>query len=190
MKRNWRDCGAAALMHDIGKIAIPEYILNKPSSLNSWEMQVMRKHPTIGADILSSVPFPYPVIPFVRYHHEKWDGTGYPDGLKGEQIPLGARILAIADCYDALRSDRPYRPKLDREIAIEHIKSESGKAYDPAIVEKFLHHVDELEREIKEPESRFSETFPPREDRLSDLDTRMKSRIDKTVFYEIAATPH
>ncbi len=179
---------AAALMHDIGKIAIPEYILNKPSSLNSWEMQVMRKHPTIGADILSSIPFPYPVIPFVRYHHEKWDGTGYPDGLKGEQIPLGARILAIADCYDALRSDRPYRPKLDREIAIEHIKSESGKAYDPAIVEKFLHHVDELEREMKEPESRSSETFPPREDRLSDLDTRMKSRIDKTVFYEIAST--
>jgi putative nucleotidyltransferase with HDIG domain len=90
---------AASLLHDIGKLAIPEYILNKPSSLTEWETKKMKIHPTVGADILASVPFPYPVVPFVRYHHERWDGNGYPEGLKTEDIPLGARILSIAETH-------------------------------------------------------------------------------------------
>jgi putative nucleotidyltransferase with HDIG domain len=98
---------AAALLHDMGKLAIPEYILNKPGPLTPAEFERMKLHASIGADILSSISFPYPVVPIVRHHHENWDGTGYPDGLRAGQIPLGARILSVVDCYDALTSDRP-----------------------------------------------------------------------------------
>jgi len=104
-------CGleAAALLHDTGKIAVPEHILNKPGRLTASEFETMKRHAPIGAQILASIEFPYPVAPIVRHHHENWDGTGYPDGLKGEEIPLGARILSVVDCFDALTSDRPYR---------------------------------------------------------------------------------
>ncbi len=136
---------AASLLHDIGKLAIPDYILNKPGTLTDAEMETMKAHASVGADILSSVPFPYPVIPFVRHHHEKWDGTGYPDGLNAEQIPLGARILAIVDCYDALRSDRPYRARLSRDAALDYIKSEAGKSYDPTVVDALVANIHELE---------------------------------------------
>ena len=181
---------AASLMHDIGKLAISEYILNKPSPLTKWEEQKVRKHPTIGADILSLVPFPYPVENLVRYHHEKWDGTGYPEGLKGEEIPLGARILSVSDCYDALRSDRPYRPKLTSEVALEHIISESGKSYYPPVVEQLVEHIDELEEAMKESEQHITYKISPlmEEDGPGSSEKEDRTRIDSTVFHEIAAT--
>jgi len=179
---------AASLLHDIGKLAIPEYILNKPSVLTNWEREKMRKHPTIGADILSSVDFPYPVVPYVRYHHEKWDGTGYPDGLKENNIPVGARILAVADCYDALRSDRPYRPKLSLKMALEHVVTESGKSYDPAVVKQLVEHIDELEAAMKESEIRIS-LAASEETALNALSSDDQTAVEKkTVFHEIAST--
>src|SRR3954466_4033070 len=128
---------AAALLHDTGKIAIPEHILNKPGKLTPAEFEKMKQHAPIGAEILSEVEFPYPVVPIVRHHHENWDGTGYPDGLKGDEIPVGARILSVVDCYDALTSDRPYRRALSPEEACSIIEARQGTMYDPAIVQVF-----------------------------------------------------
>jgi putative nucleotidyltransferase with HDIG domain len=128
---------AAALLHDIGKLAIPEHILNKPGKLTTVEFERMKTHARIGAEILSEVDFPYPVVPIVQHHHENWDGTGYPDGLRGADIPIGARILAVVDCFDALTSDRPYRRALSSAEALEIIKSRSGTMYEPRIVEAF-----------------------------------------------------
>ncbi len=127
----------AALLHDIGKLAVPEHILTKPGTLTPDEWRKVRSHPQIGADILAAIPFPSPVSPLVRSHHERWDGLGYPDGLKGDAIPLGARILAIADHYDSLVSQRTYRAALTPEAAIDVLKLESGKALDPRLVELF-----------------------------------------------------
>lgn len=129
---------AAALLHDMGKLAIPEFILNKPGRLTSNEFDVMKQHANIGADILGSIQFPYPVVPIVRHHHESWDGSGYPDKLKGVGIPLGARILSVVDCFDALTSDRPYRPALSVEEAIGVLVQRRGSMYDPLIVDKFI----------------------------------------------------
>jgi putative nucleotidyltransferase with HDIG domain len=129
---------AASLLHDMGKLAVPEHILNKPGRLTDAEFEKMKLHATIGADILSSIEFPYPVVPIVRHHHEHWDGQGYPDGLKGEEIPLGARILSVVDCFDALTSDRPYRPKMTAADAIAILRERSGTMYDSRIVDKFL----------------------------------------------------
>ncbi len=135
----------AALLHDIGKLATPEYILSKNGSLTPMEMDTVEAHSEVGADILSLVPFPYPVQPFVRHHHEKWDGSGYPDGLRKEEIPLGARILSIADCYDSMRTNRPYRPSLSRESTLRHIQSEAGKSFDPQLAKLLVEHVDEID---------------------------------------------
>ena len=129
---------AAALLHDTGKIAVPEHILNKPGSLTPAEFEKMKLHAPIGAAILSSIDFPYPVVPIVRHHHENWDGTGYPDRLKGADIPIGARILAVVDCFDALTSDRPYRPRMTDEQALAILKDRRGRTYDPAVVDVFL----------------------------------------------------
>jgi putative nucleotidyltransferase with HDIG domain len=129
---------AAALLHDLGKLAIPEHILNKPGRLTPGEYEEMKKHSDIGASILSAVDFPFPVVPIVRHHHENWDGSGYPDGLSGLAIPLGARILSVVDCYDALTSDRPYRRRMSNDEALDIIRSRSGRMYDPAIVSAFL----------------------------------------------------
>ena len=128
---------AAALLHDIGKLAVPEHILNKPSKLTAAEFERMKSHARVGAEILSEVDFPYPVVPIVRHHHESWDGTGYPDGLSGADIPIGARILSVVDCFDALTSDRPYRRALSALEALAIIGSRSGSMYDPAMVEAF-----------------------------------------------------
>jgi putative methionine-R-sulfoxide reductase with GAF domain len=130
---------AASLLHDMGKLAVPEHILNKPGKLTAAEFDRMKLHASIGADILSSIHFPYPVIPIVRHHHENWDGSGYPDGLRGINIPLGARILSVVDCYDALTSDRPYRPRLTNEQAIAILMQRRGLMYDPLIVDTFVH---------------------------------------------------
>ena len=106
-EKQLRAIEAAALLHDTGKLAVPEYILNKPGPLTPAEFEKMKEHAAVGANILKSIDFPYPVEPIVRHHHENWDGRGYPDGLQGQEIPLGARILSVVDCYDALTSDRP-----------------------------------------------------------------------------------
>ena len=129
---------AAALLHDTGKIAVPEHILNKPGKLTKAEFETMKRHAPIGAEILSSIEFPYPVAPIVRHHHENWDGSGYPDGLKGTDIPLGARILSVVDCFDALTSDRPYRRRMTEAAALQIIVDRRGTMYDPFVVDAFL----------------------------------------------------
>jgi putative nucleotidyltransferase with HDIG domain len=128
---------AAALLHDVGKLAIPEHILNKPGRLTPAEFERMKSHARIGAEILSEVDFPYPLVPIVRHHHENWDGTGYPEGLRGDAIPIGARILAVVDCFDALTSHRPYRRALSMSEALEIIEARRGTMYDPAVVDVF-----------------------------------------------------
>ena len=129
---------AAALLHDMGKLAVPEYILNKPGKLTDAEFQKMKLHASVGADILSAIDFPYPVVPIVRHHHENWDGTGYPAGIKATAIPIGARILAVVDCFDALTSDRPYRSKLSDDEALAILKQRRGTMYDPMVVDAFF----------------------------------------------------
>ena len=128
----------AALLHDIGKLAVPEHILSKPGPLTQEEFQKIRIHPQVGAEIISAVPFPYPVAPLILSHHERWDGRGYPQGLKGEDIPLGARILTVVDYFDALTSDRPYHRAMDHEAALSLLEQESGKALDPKVVKMFF----------------------------------------------------
>lgn len=137
-ERQLRAIEAAALLHDMGKLAIPEFILNKPGKLTAREFSVMKTHAAVGADLLSSIQFPYPVVPIVRHHHENWDGTGYPDGIRGAEIPLGARILSVVDCYDALTSDRPYRPAMSAADALEILAQRRGRMYDPLIVDTFI----------------------------------------------------
>lgn len=129
---------AASLLHDMGKLAVPEYILNKPGRLTPAEFDKIKLHASVGADILSAIDFPYPVVPIVRHHHESWDGTGYPDGLRGSEIPMGARILSVVDCFDALTSDRPYRPRLSDSEAITILRERRGLMYDPLIVDTFI----------------------------------------------------
>jgi putative nucleotidyltransferase with HDIG domain len=129
---------AASLLHDVGKISVPEHILNKPGRLTPSELEIMRRHAPVGADILSVIGFPYPVVPIVRHHHENWDGTGYPDGLAGEAIPIGARILMVVDCFDALTSDRPYRPRFETAAALQVLIDRKGTMYDPEVVDGFL----------------------------------------------------
>ncbi|MCI0487143.1 MAG: diguanylate cyclase [Blastocatellia bacterium] len=138
----------AALLHDIGKLAVPEHILNKPGKLSKAEYSKIMNHPVVGADILSNVEFPYEVVPIVRHHHERFDGTGYPGRLKGEEIPLGARILTVVDCYDALITDRPHRPSYEREQALELMRAESGRTFDPAILEAFFKVIISIESQM------------------------------------------
>ncbi|HEX3743715.1 MAG TPA: HD domain-containing phosphohydrolase [Bryobacteraceae bacterium] len=137
---------AAALLHDIGKLAVPEHIISKPGKLTPEEFEKMKIHPVVGAEILERVEFPYPVVPIVRSHHEKWDGTGYPDGLKREEIPIGARILAAVDCLDALASDRQYRRALPLDEAMAEVAKLSGTAFDPDVVSILGRKYVELER--------------------------------------------
>jgi diguanylate cyclase (GGDEF)-like protein/putative nucleotidyltransferase with HDIG domain len=139
---------AGALLHDIGKLAVPEYILNKPGKLTEAEFAKMKIHPTVGGDILRRVNFPYPVEDIVRYHHEKWDGSGYPKGLRGQAIPLVARIISVVDFYDATRCDRPYRKGMKREESLALLKSMAGSAFDPRVVVKFIEHVEEFDKLI------------------------------------------
>jgi diguanylate cyclase (GGDEF)-like protein/putative nucleotidyltransferase with HDIG domain len=128
----------AALLHDIGKLAVPEHILSKPGPLTQEEFQKIRIHPQVGAEIISGVPFPYPVAPLILSHHERWDGKGYPSGLVGEAIPLGARILSVVDYFDALMSERPYHKAMGLDAAIGLLRQESAKALDPRVVQTFI----------------------------------------------------
>jgi len=132
------DIDEAALLHDIGKLAIPAHILNKPGRLTDSEFDEMRRHVDLGTAMLSLLSLRSTVVPIVRSHHENWDGAGYPRGLKGTAIPLGARILSVADCFDALTSDRPYRSRLPAEEALVVVRERSGTMYDPAVVNAFM----------------------------------------------------
>lgn len=137
---------AAALLHDIGKLAVPDHIISKPGRLTPEEFEKMKIHPIVGAEILEKVAFPYPVAPIVRSHHERWNGQGYPDGLKGEEIPIGARILAAVDCLDALASDRQYRKALPLDEAMAQVAAESGRSFDPRVIEVLKRRYLELEQ--------------------------------------------
>src|ERR1022692_3557747 len=137
---------AASVLHDIGKLAVPEHIISKPGKLTPEEFEKMKIHPIIGAEILEQVDFPYPVVPIVRAHHEKWDGSGYPNGLAGEEIPIGARILAAVDCLDALASDRQYRKALPLDEAMAKVVADAGKSFDPQVVAILRRRYIELEK--------------------------------------------
>jgi diguanylate cyclase (GGDEF)-like protein/putative nucleotidyltransferase with HDIG domain len=139
----------AALLHDIGKLAVPEHILAKPDPLTPEEVQKVRIHPQVGAAMIAGVPFPFPVAPLILSHHERWDGRGYPSGLKGEEIPLGARIICLADRFDALTSERPYHTPMTVEAAVALLEEESGTALDPRIVETFLRILPEIRGEAQ-----------------------------------------
>ena len=144
---------AASMLHDIGKLAVPENILSKPGRLTPEEFEKMKIHPLVGAEILDRVQFPYPVVPIVRSHHEKWDGTGYPEGLNGETIPIGARILAAVDCFDALASERPYRRAMSPEEAMANLSADKGRSFDPRVVEVMERRYRELEAMVNSMET-------------------------------------
>jgi diguanylate cyclase (GGDEF)-like protein/putative nucleotidyltransferase with HDIG domain len=152
---------AAALLHDIGKLAIPDYILNKPGQLNAAEMEKIKTHPVIGASILERVGFPYPLVPAVRHHHEHWDGTGYPDKLRGTAIPLTARILAVADAFDSALHHAPFRHPQAKEQAVRLLLSESGRKYDPEVVRRFISHLPTFEEGLAHLQPTASPVYPP-----------------------------
>ncbi len=139
---------AGALLHDIGKIAIPEYILNKPTVLTANEYEKMKIHPVVGANMLKGIHFPFPVEPLVKSHHERWDGKGYPEGLSGEAIPISARILSVADCYDALTTNRPYRSPMPHEQLVQFFQREAGRAYDPSVIDALIKNLDTLQARV------------------------------------------
>lgn len=139
-----------ALLHDIGKLGVPEYVLLKPGRLTDEEFDMIKKHPEIGAAILGPVEFPWPVLPVVKYHHERWDGSGYPDGLKGEEIPLTARIMAVADVYDALTSSRSYRGAWTHERALQTIEEGAGSHFDVDVVAAFKECIPHVIAEMAE----------------------------------------
>ncbi len=139
---------AGALLHDIGKLAVPAHIINKPGRLTPAEFEKMKIHTTVGAQILSRVNFPYSVTPIVRHHHEQWDGLGYPDGLREEQIPITARIISVVDCFDSVREDRPFRRGMTRDEAIAFLLRGSGTHFDPNVVELFIKHLPRFEAQI------------------------------------------
>jgi putative nucleotidyltransferase with HDIG domain len=138
---------AASLLHDVGKLAVPDYVLNKPGALSQGEFERMKQHAAKGAEILQAVEFPYAVVPVVRHHHEQWNGKGYPDGLAGEEIPFGARVLAVVDCFDAVTSDRPYRRKMTDDEGIDILRNRRGTMYDPRIVDVFIGLIPSLREE-------------------------------------------
>jgi len=150
----------AALLHDIGKLAIPDHILAKPGPLTPEEFQKVHVHPEVGAEILRSVPFPYPVAPLVLAHHERWDGQGYPSGLKEHDIPLGARIICIADYFEALTSDRPYHKAISQDAAVAVLKQEAGKALDPRLVDVFVDILRTLAVEVEPANSSVTRMVP------------------------------
>ena len=176
---------AAALLHDTGKLAVPEHILNKPGPLTPSEFERMKVHADVGADIIRSIDFPYPVEPIVRHHHENWNGTGYPAGLKGQEIPVGARILSVVDCYDALTSDRPYRPRYSREHAEQVLRERRGTWYDPWVVDEFLKIVEDLERTDAEDAKKVAAGEPQSAPAASQLDVIAATTAEEREFSEL-----
>lgn len=173
---------AGALLHDIGKLAVPEYILNKPGKLTEAEFAKMKIHPTVGGDILKRVNFPYPVEDIVRFHHEKWDGSGYPKGLKGEQIPLVARIISVVDFYDATRCDRPYRKGMKREDSLALLHKMSGSSFDPRVVDLFTEHVIEFDHMIAAED--IQEQVPS-----ENIDLTTKTKPDAGLASDVLGSP-
>ncbi len=171
---------AAALLHDIGKLAVPEHIINKPGRLTPEEFEKMKIHPVVGSEILKHVGFPYPVVPIVRSHHEKWDGSGYPDGLRGTDIPIGARILSAVDCLDALASDRQYRRALPLDQAMEHVARAAGTEFDPRVVDVLKRRYIELERLAQ------STSSEPLQPRLS-TDVKVERGLEPSAGFERTA---
>jgi diguanylate cyclase (GGDEF)-like protein len=145
-----RGVKTAALLHDIGKLAVPEHILAKPGPLTPEEFQKVRIHPQVGAGIISAVPFPYPVAPLILSHHERWDGRGYPAGLRERDIPVGARVLSIVEYFDALTSERPYHQAMSFDGAISLLQQEAGKALDPQMVETFVRILPRLRLDVQQ----------------------------------------
>ncbi len=137
-ERQLRELRYGAVFHDIGKIAIPEAILNKPGPLTAEEWVVMERHTIVGEQILAPVEFLREVLPVVRHEHERWDGDGYPDGLEGEQIPLGSRVILVCDACDAMTADRPYRKGMPAQAAIAELRDNAGTQFDPRAVEALL----------------------------------------------------
>jgi diguanylate cyclase (GGDEF)-like protein/putative nucleotidyltransferase with HDIG domain len=178
---------AGALLHDIGKLAVPEHILGKPGPLTREETEKMRIHPRIGVEILETIRFPFPLAEVVRSHHEKWDGTGYPDRLKGEEIPVAARILSVVDCFDALTSDRPFRKPMSREEALKHVQGEAGASFDPAVVEALVKNLDRLGL-LAEAIDRSQETSAAPDGRRpgSVMETIRSAQSELVFLYEIA----
>jgi putative nucleotidyltransferase with HDIG domain len=173
---------AAAVLHDIGKLAVPEHIISKPGKLTRAEFEKMKIHPVVGAEILERVEFPYPVVPIVRAHHEKWDGRGYPYGLKGEEIPIGARILAVVDCLDALASDRQYRRALPLDEAMAKVAAESGTSFDPAVVQALGARYRELEEQVR--------SMGPREDPVLSTDIKIVNGAAPAAGFENEEAPN
>jgi diguanylate cyclase (GGDEF)-like protein/putative nucleotidyltransferase with HDIG domain len=181
----------AALLHDIGKLAVPEHILSKPGPLTQEEFQKIRIHPQVGAEIISGVPFPYPVAPLILSHHERWDGKGYPTGLKGEEIPLGARILSVVDYFDALMSERPYHKAMSLDAAMGLLHQESGKALDPRVVQTFIEMYAALADEAEtsqEPSRKLTRvpTHAPTAAPAVGLVDETSSSVRTNVFQDIA----
>jgi diguanylate cyclase (GGDEF)-like protein/putative nucleotidyltransferase with HDIG domain len=177
----------AALLHDIGKLAVPEHILSKPGPLTPEEFQKIRAHPKVGADIVSSVPFPYPVAPLILSHHERWDGKGYPAGLKGEEIPLGARILSVVDYFDALMAERPYHKAMSSDAAINLLQQEAGRGLDPTVVDKFIELLPSLQAEAARLEQAMRKPAPTTAPTLGEPATGlMPEPAKKNVFDDIA----
>jgi diguanylate cyclase (GGDEF)-like protein/putative nucleotidyltransferase with HDIG domain len=177
----------AALLHDIGKLAVPEHILSKPGPLTPEEFQKIRAHPKVGADIVSSVPFPYPVAPLILSHHERWDGKGYPAGLKGEEIPLGARILSVVDYFDALMAERPYHKAMSAESAIGLLQQEAGKGLDPQVVRLFTELLPELQAEALRLDQNMRRAAPEEQTPQGMPATGLApERTKKNVFEDIA----
>ena len=172
----------AALLHDVGNMAVPEHILSKPDALTPEEFERVKTHPRVGAEILRNVPFGAPVAELVLCHHERWDGLGYPAGLRGTAIPVGARILAIADCYSTLQTDRPYRPGRSAEEAIAVLREYSGKSFDPELVELLIAR---LRVTALLPADTAGEGARPDEGRLALQDIAGTHREEQTL-YEIA----
>src|SRR6185369_3318204 len=178
---------AGALLHDIGKLAVPPHILNKPGPLTPAEFEKMKIHTVVGAQILGRVDFPYPVIPIIRHHHEQWDGRGYPDQLKGEEIPLTARILAVVDCFDSIREDRPFRRGMTSEEATALLQRGAGNHFDPEVVESFLNNLPRFEAEIR---ARGLEHQPARDKatepiKLSDIDLSQTRERGACIAYDV-----
>lgn len=172
---------AGALLHDVGKLAVPEYILNKPGKLTPAEFEKMKTHASAGAEIIGRVSFPYPVKEIVRSHHERWDGSGYPDGLKGEEIPLPARIIAVVDFYDSTRCERPYREGMQKRESLALLREMSGSSFDPEIVEAFVSNVEAFDRLISEEDLR---------EQLSDgLEATVQDSLSNVDARESQSTP-
>lgn len=183
---------AGALLHDVGKLAVPPHILNKPGPLTPAEFEKMKIHTVVGAQILGRVDFPYPVLPIIRHHHEQWDGRGYPDRLHGEQIPITARIISVVDCFDSVREDRPFRRGMTLDEATALLLRGSGIHFDPKVVDQFLKHLPRFEAKIAalglQHQATTNSTEPPLQ--LSDMDLIQTRERGSFIAYDQIKKAH